>query len=84
MKRLFLTTSIVAIGAISAGLGHAQEASTLSSSDYVHVNAAVQTTAQAIGLHTGDFQVTTRSAQPNMMYRGEGASLMTTIMLLRD
>ena len=84
MKRLFLTTSIAAIGAMSAGLAHGQAAQTHNSADYVQVNAAVQTTSEALGLHTGDFQVNAKSVQPNVMYRGEGASLMRTILWQRD
>ena len=84
MKRLFLTTSIAAVAVMSAGFAHGQSAQVLSSADYVKVNDAVKTSSHALGLHTGDFQINARLAKSNAMYRGEGASLMITVMLQRD
>ena len=84
MKHIFFTTTILALGAVSAGTAHSQEVQTLSSAEFTQLNEAVETTSIAIGLHTGDFQAITRAGKTNHMFRGEGSSLMHTARYVRD
>ena len=84
MKNLFFTTTILALGALSAGTAHGQEVQTLSPAEFTQLSEAAATTSVAVGLHMGDFQVIARAGTTHHMFRGEGASLMTTIRAFRD
>lgn len=87
MKLLYLTTTAITLGAFGAfGTAHAETPSvtTLSTAQFTQMQEAVQTASSAIGLHTGDFQINTRAAKTQHMYKGDGASLMFTIRRHRD
>lgn len=84
MKHLFFTTTILALGAVSAGTAHSQEVQTLSPAEFSLLSEIVTTTSIAVGLHMGDFQAVTRAGTTNHMFRGDGSSLMTTLRFDRD
>ena len=84
MKNLFFTTTILALGALSAGTAHSQEVQTFSPAEFTQLSEAAVTTSVAVGLHTGDFKAHARAGKTNHMFRGEGSSLMTTARFVRD
>lgn len=84
MKRLFLTTTILTLGAVSATSAYSHEAQTLTSSEFVQLSDAVKMTAVQANLYVGDFQSTARAAYAQHLYRGEGSSLMHSVRFLRD
>lgn len=84
MTRLLITTSILTLGAISAGAAHGAEAPTVSPVEFSQAGQAVTTLSSATGLHTGDFQRYAKATKTHEMYRGSGGSLMTTTRMQTD
>lgn len=84
MKRLFLTTTILALGGFTAAAAQTADAPSLTQAEFSAVSQQVVTTFQAQGLHTGDFQSVTRAASNKNLYRGEGSALMNTVRDVSD
>ena len=84
MKRIFLTTTIIALGSFTAASAQISQAPSLTQAEFTQVSERIVTTTQASGLHNGDFQAVTRSANTQNLYRGDGSSLMTTTRSYRD
>ena len=84
MKLLYLTTTAIAMGAFGTASAQTHTIDTLTSAQFTQMQDAVQTSSSAVGLHAGDFQINTRAAKTQHLYKGDGASLMFTLRRNRD
>lgn len=84
MKRIFLTTTIVALGSFTAASAQTATSPSLTQDEFIQVSQQVSTSLQAVALHNGDFQIATKAAHTQHLYRGDGSSLMYTLRLQRD
>ena len=84
MKLLHLTTTAIALGAFGTASAQTHSVDTLTPVQFSQMQDALQLSSTAIGLHAGDFQVNTRAAKMQHLYKGDGASLMFTIRRHRD
>jgi hypothetical protein len=84
MKKLFLSTALVTLGAIGGTISTSVNTSeTLSLAEFVGVYNAVGISLVSTDLYTGDFQSIARSITQPQLYTGAGSSLMVTIRRLR-
>ena len=84
MKKLLLTTAVLTLSTFgSAVFANADEANTLSSTDFATIMEAVNTTSSAVGLHTGDTQAIARLVKSPHLYDGMSSATMVSIRNFR-
>ncbi len=84
MKKLFLTTAIITLGALASGsFAFADSVETLTQQEFVQIQENIKTCSVATGLYNGDFQSIAKTLKQNGLYDGVGSGLMISIRFNR-